>query len=140
VPLGGKFLLIALVIVRITLNVSASNVPKCLLKNGIVQKLVSNLSNTSTMLFPPVAFKWHKMASNYDLHSPPCVCQLKYCRGNLISTYFIRITIHARFISSFEIINWKKNDNNSYTFFVHIFCNLCLIREQAINSTLTSGQ
>ena len=29
VPLEGKFLLIALVIVRITLNVSASNAPKC---------------------------------------------------------------------------------------------------------------
>jgi len=44
VPLEGKFLLIALVIVRITLNVSVSNVPKCLLNNGvsIVQNLLSN--------------------------------------------------------------------------------------------------
>jgi hypothetical protein len=57
VPLEGRFLLIALVIVRITLNVSASNVPKCPLNNGvfIIQKLVVKLSNTSTMLFPPVA-------------------------------------------------------------------------------------
>jgi hypothetical protein len=54
VPLEGKFLLTVLVIVFID---SASNVPKCPLSNGvfIVQKLVANLSNTSTMLFPPVA-------------------------------------------------------------------------------------
>jgi hypothetical protein len=46
---------------------SVSNAPKCLLNNGvsIVHKLVVKLSNTSTMLFPPVA----KMASNYDV--PP---------------------------------------------------------------------
>ena len=58
VPLEGKFLLITLVIVRITLiSDSASNAPKCLLNNdvSIVQKLVVKLSNTSTMLFPPVA-------------------------------------------------------------------------------------
>ena len=48
--LEGKFLLIALVIVRD----NASNAPKCPLNNG-VQKLVVKLSNTSTMLFPPVA-------------------------------------------------------------------------------------
>jgi hypothetical protein len=64
VPLEGKFLLIALVIVRITLNVM------CDIKNGvsIVQKLVVKLS----MLFSPVAKtenKWHKMASNYDVYS-----------------------------------------------------------------------
>jgi len=49
VPLEDKFLLIALVIVRITLNVIVSNAPKCPLNNGasIVQKLVK-LSNTST--------------------------------------------------------------------------------------------
>jgi hypothetical protein len=36
---------------------SASNAPKCPLNNGvpIVQKLVVKLSNTSTMLYPPVA-------------------------------------------------------------------------------------
>jgi len=36
---------------------SASNAPKCPLNNDvpIVQKLVVKLSNTSTMLFPPVA-------------------------------------------------------------------------------------
>ena len=46
VSLEGKFLLIAL-----------ANAPKCPLNNGvsIVQKLVVKLSNTSTMLFPPVA-------------------------------------------------------------------------------------
>jgi hypothetical protein len=70
VPLEGKFLLIALVIVRITLNVM------CDIKNGvsIVQKLVVKLSNTLTMLFSPVAKtenKRNKMASNYDVHSPP---------------------------------------------------------------------
>jgi hypothetical protein len=56
-PLEGKFLLKALVIVMITLNVSASNAPKCPLTIGvyIVQKIVVKLSNTSTMLFPPVA-------------------------------------------------------------------------------------
>jgi hypothetical protein len=45
VPLEGRFLLIALVIVRITLNVSASNVPKCPLNNGvfIIQKLVEKV-------------------------------------------------------------------------------------------------
>ena len=54
VLLEGTFLLIALVIVRIN---SASNAPKCPLNNGvsIVQELVVKLSNTSTMLFPPVA-------------------------------------------------------------------------------------
>ena len=43
-------MLIALVIVRITLN--ASNAPKCPLDNGvsIVEKLVVKLSNTSTKL------------------------------------------------------------------------------------------
>ena len=53
VPLEGKFLLTALVIVYID---CASNVLKCPLNNGvfIVQKLVAKLSNTSTMLFPPV--------------------------------------------------------------------------------------
>ena len=69
VPIEGKFLLIELVIVRITLNVI------CDIKNGvsIVQKLVVKLSNTLTMLFSPVAKtenKRHKMASNYDVHSP----------------------------------------------------------------------
>ena len=36
---------------------SASNAPKCPLNNGvpIVQKLAVKLSNTSTMLYPPVA-------------------------------------------------------------------------------------
>ena len=55
-PLEGKFLLIALVIVMITLNVSASNAPKCPLNIGvyIVQNIVVKPSNTSTMLFPPV--------------------------------------------------------------------------------------
>jgi hypothetical protein len=70
VPLEGKFLLTALVIVRITLNVM------CDIKNGvsIVRKLVVKLSNTLTMLFSPVAKtenKRNKMASNYDVHSPP---------------------------------------------------------------------
>jgi hypothetical protein len=41
---------------------SASNAPKCPLNNGvsIVQKLVVKLSNTSTMLFPPVAITLSK--------------------------------------------------------------------------------
>ena len=69
VPLEGKFLLTALVIVRITLNVM------CDIKNGvsIVQKLVVKLSNTLTMLFSLFAEtenKQNKMASNYDVHSP----------------------------------------------------------------------
>jgi hypothetical protein len=47
----------------ITLNVGASNAPKCLLNIGvyIVQKIVAKPSNTSTMLFPPVA----KTLSNF---------------------------------------------------------------------------
>ena len=63
VPLEGKFLLIALVIVRITLYVivhlMSLNVP---LNNGmsIIQKLAVKLSNTSTMLFPPVAKTFSK--------------------------------------------------------------------------------
>ena len=59
VSLAGRFLLIALVIVRITLNVI---VRQMALSNdvSIVQKLAVKLSNTSTMLFPPVA----KMLSN----------------------------------------------------------------------------
>ena len=54
VLLEGKFLLISLVIVRITSNVIRHQIP---LNNGvfIVQKLAVKLSNTSTMLFPPVA-------------------------------------------------------------------------------------
>ena len=54
VLLQVKFLIIVLVIVRITLN--ESNAPKGSLNNGvfIVQKLAIKLSNTSTVLFPPV--------------------------------------------------------------------------------------
>ena len=51
VPLERKFLLIALVIVRITLNVIVRQMPlNRPLNNGvsIVQKLVVKLSNTST--------------------------------------------------------------------------------------------
>ena len=61
VPLEGKFLLITLVIVRITLiNDSASNAPKCLLNNdvSIVQKLVVKLSNTSTTFSQQVEITW----------------------------------------------------------------------------------
>jgi hypothetical protein len=53
VPFGCKFLLISLVIVRITLNVIVRQMPlKCPLHNGmsIFQKLVVRLSNTSTMI------------------------------------------------------------------------------------------
>ena len=63
VPLEGKFLLIALVIVRITIYVIVHlmplNVP---LNNGmsIIQKLAVKLSNTSTMLFPPVVKTFSK--------------------------------------------------------------------------------
>jgi hypothetical protein len=54
VLLEVKFLIIVLVIVRITLN--ESNAPKGSLNNRvfIVQKLAIKLSNTSTVLFPPV--------------------------------------------------------------------------------------
>ena len=94
VPLEGKFLLTALVIVRITLNVL------CNIKNGvsIVQKLVVKLSNTLTMLFSPVAKtenKLNKMASNYDVHSPPPydnVCL--YNMYNVSTIYFGKILIH----------------------------------------------
>jgi hypothetical protein len=60
VPLEGKFLLTALVIVMITLNVIVREMLLnfCLTwvcSSFIVQKLVVNLSKTSTMLFPPVA-------------------------------------------------------------------------------------
>ena len=51
VPLEAKFLLIALVIVRITLNVIVcQNAPKSLLNNSvsIVQKFVVKLLNTTT--------------------------------------------------------------------------------------------
>ena len=59
VPLEGKILLIALISYckdNIKCD-SASNVPKYPLNSGvsIVHKLVVKLSNTSTMLFPPVA-------------------------------------------------------------------------------------
>jgi hypothetical protein len=55
VPFEGKFLLISLVIVMITLNVIVRQMSP--LNNGvsIVQNLVVKLSSTSTMLFPPVA-------------------------------------------------------------------------------------
>jgi hypothetical protein len=58
VPLEGKFLPIALVIVRITLNVIVRQMPpKYLLNNDvfIVQKHVVKLSNISTM------FNGHKL-------------------------------------------------------------------------------
>jgi hypothetical protein len=42
VQLEGKFLFIALVIVRITLNVSVSNAHNCLLNNGV--SIVQNLA------------------------------------------------------------------------------------------------
>jgi hypothetical protein len=97
VPLEGKFLLIALVIVRITLNVM------CDIKNGvsIVQKLVVKLSNTLTLLFSPVAKtenKRHKMASNYDVHSPPSPSLYdNVCIYNMYSVskfYFGQILTH----------------------------------------------
>ena len=54
VPLAGKCLLIALVIVRITLNVI---VHQMALSNdvSIIPKLVVKLSSTSSILLPPVA-------------------------------------------------------------------------------------
>ena len=55
-PLEGTFLLISLVIVRITLNVIVRQMPVNVL--SIFQKPVVKLSNTSTMLFPPVAKKF----------------------------------------------------------------------------------
>ena len=57
-PLKGKFLLIALVIVRITLNLIEHQIaPKWPLNKAmsIVQKLVVKLSNTSTISYPSVA-------------------------------------------------------------------------------------
>jgi hypothetical protein len=57
VPLEGKFLFITLVIVRITLDVIVRKMTLNVHQNNgvsIVQKLVK-LSNTLTMLFPPVA-------------------------------------------------------------------------------------
>ena len=55
VPFEGKFLLISLVIVMITLNVIVRQMSP--LNNGvsIVQNLVVKLSSTSTMLCPAVA-------------------------------------------------------------------------------------
>ena len=57
-PLEGKFLLVALIrLYKDNIKCdSASNAPKCVLNNNVSinQKLVK-LSNTSTMLFPPVA-------------------------------------------------------------------------------------
>ena len=96
VPLEGKFLLTALVIVRITLNVM------CDIKNGvsIVQKLVVKLSNTLTMLFSPVAktdYKRNKMASNYDVTPPPPPPYDNVCLYNMynVSTiYFGQTLIH----------------------------------------------
>ena len=90
VPLEGKFLLIALVIVRITLNVM------CDIKNGvsIVQKLVVKLSNTLTMLFSPVARtenKRNKMASNYDVYPPsPNMTMFAYITC-ILSQHFILV-------------------------------------------------
>jgi len=59
VQLEGRFLLMTLVIVRITLN--ASNAPICPLNTSvsIVQKLVVKLSNTLTMLFLPVVITFN---------------------------------------------------------------------------------
>jgi hypothetical protein len=57
VPLEGKFLFIALVIVRITLNVIVRqmtlNARKTMMCPSF-KNLLSNSQNTSTMLFPPV--------------------------------------------------------------------------------------
>ena len=55
VPLEGKVLLIALVIVWITLNVIVCQMPLNVHGVSIVQKLVAKLSNTSTRMCPPVA-------------------------------------------------------------------------------------
>jgi hypothetical protein len=93
VPLEGKFLLTALVIVRVALNVMCDN------KNGvsIAQKLVVKLSNTLTMLFSPVAKtenKRNKMASNYDVHSPPYDNVCLYNMYNVSTLYFGQIFTH----------------------------------------------
>ena len=70
----GKFLLIALVIVRLTLNVtSASNALKCLLTNGvsIVQKLVVKLGNTSTTFSQQIGITLSKFDNTFlnDVHT-----------------------------------------------------------------------
>ena len=76
-PLEGKFFTYSISYCKHNIKCdSASNAPKYPLSNdvSVVQKRVVKLSNTSTMLFPPVAktvLKWHKMASNYDVHSLP---------------------------------------------------------------------
>ena len=69
VPLEGKFSLIALVNVRITLNVIVSNTPKCPLNNGlsIVQNLVVNLSNTSTTFSLQVEITLHLLLAHEKL-------------------------------------------------------------------------
>ena len=60
VPLEGRFLLIALDIVRIiTLYVIVRQMP--LSSGSIVQNLIVKLSNTSTMLLPPVAKRYRNV-------------------------------------------------------------------------------
>ena len=62
VPLEGRFLLIALDIVRIiTLYVIVRQMP--LSSGSIVQNLIVKLSNTSTMLLPPVAKRYRNVES-----------------------------------------------------------------------------
>jgi hypothetical protein len=69
VPLEGKFLLIALFIVRITLHVIVSNTPKCPLNKclSIVQNLVVNLSNTSTTFSLQVEITLHLLPAHEKL-------------------------------------------------------------------------
>ena len=89
-PLEGKFLLIALVIVRVTFKCDrASHGPKCPLNNDVsifkktccsTLKHFDNVFATGgnnivevfeslTTSFLKLTFKWHKMTSNYDVHS-----------------------------------------------------------------------
>ena len=78
VPLEGKFFLISLVIVRITINVRVrQNVPKCPLNNEvyIVLTLVVKLSNTSTTFWQQVEITLskcrYKLPIYYFLSSGP---------------------------------------------------------------------
>jgi hypothetical protein len=108
VPLEGKFFLISLVIVRITINVRVrQNVPKCPLNNDvyIVLTLVVKLSNTSTTFWQQVEITC--VGTNYQYIT-------FWAQGpapqNYLSTNFVlSLRIFLNFVFWVKLTATKKN-------------------------------
>jgi hypothetical protein len=96
VPLEGKFLLVALVIIRMTLNVIVCQMPLSVHRSKSCCQTLKHFDNIFTVggnnidllhfieylcLISNIHFPYNKMASSYDVHSPP---QLDTCDWYII--------------------------------------------------------